>query len=270
VRVEFRPAPVDTGIVFVRSRSFPRGPDTGLLGLPHRNPSPHDARQRRRDRGNGRARDGGGSPDCGSITAKCGSTAPKCPACDGSSRDFVTALDAAAAVEQSSPRPTLVVADVTRVGCDDSWVEAPPPQGGFSIRYRLDYGASGPIGRQTLQMPITPDSFRRDLASARTFVTKDEADWLLRRGLGSGVTTSDLLVFGDDGPIDNELRFQDECVRHKTLDLVATGALRPRYPGPHRRLPLRPSPERRTGPSPAGRGPAAGGSASNRVSGLCS
>jgi UDP-3-O-acyl-N-acetylglucosamine deacetylase len=41
-----------------------------------------------------------------------------------------------------------------------------------------------------------------------------------RRGLGSGVTTSDLLVFGDDGPIDNELRFQDECVRHKTLDLV--------------------------------------------------
>lgn len=54
---------------------------------------------------------------------------------------------------------------------------------------------------------------------------KQEADWLLSQGMGTRATTSDLLVFGDLGPIDNELRFGDECVRHKMLDLVGDLAL---------------------------------------------
>ena len=54
---------------------------------------------------------------------------------------------------------------------------------------------------------------------------KEEADWLLAQGLGKRATPADLLVFDSDGPIDNELRFRDECVRHKVFDLVGDFAL---------------------------------------------
>jgi UDP-3-O-acyl N-acetylglucosamine deacetylase len=225
VRVEFRPAPADSGIVFVRTDRSPEARIPACwafrIETPRRTTLASAGATVEMVEHVMAALAGLRIDNCEVHVDR-----PEMPACDGSSREFVMALDAAGAVEQSSPRQTLVVADVTRVGCDDSWVEArPAPQGGFSIRYRLDYGASGPIGRQTLQMAIDPNSFRRELASARTFVTKDEADWLRARGLGSRVTTSDLLVFGDDGPIDNELRFSDECVRHKTLDMVGDLAL---------------------------------------------
>jgi UDP-3-O-acyl-N-acetylglucosamine deacetylase len=93
------------------------------------------------------------------------------------------------------------------------------------LKFRLDYGSGNAIGRQTLQLPITSDSFRRELAPARTFVLQEEADWLLSRGLGKRATYQNLLVFDKNGPVDNELRFRDECVRHKALDLVGDLAL---------------------------------------------
>ena len=54
---------------------------------------------------------------------------------------------------------------------------------------------------------------------------KEEADRLLSQGLGRRVTARDLLVFDDRGPIDNCLRFPDECVRHKMMDMVGDLAL---------------------------------------------
>ncbi len=54
---------------------------------------------------------------------------------------------------------------------------------------------------------------------------KDEAAWLQAQGLGLRPTCRDLLVFDADGPIDNRLRFEDECVRHKLLDMVGDLAL---------------------------------------------
>jgi UDP-3-O-acyl-N-acetylglucosamine deacetylase len=63
------------------------------------------------------------------------------------------------------------------------------------------------------------------LAPARTFILEDEARWLRERGLGTRVSNKDLLVFSLDGPLENELRFEDECVRHKALDLVGDLAL---------------------------------------------
>ena len=116
--------------------------------------------------------------------------------------------------------------DVTRVGNDDCWVEARPSKtGGLAIEYKLDYGPNTPIGRQSIELAITPRSFQQELATARTFILEDEAQWLRDRGLGIRVTSQDLLVFGPAGPIDNTLRFEDECVRHKALDLVGDLAL---------------------------------------------
>jgi UDP-3-O-acyl-N-acetylglucosamine deacetylase len=54
---------------------------------------------------------------------------------------------------------------------------------------------------------------------------KHEAEWLRAQGIGGRATAADLLVFDDLGPIENELRYEDECVRHKMLDLVGDLAL---------------------------------------------
>jgi len=120
----------------------------------------------------------------------------------------------------------LIVTDVTRVGDDECWVEARPAKfNGLQIKYRLDYGSNNPIGRQTIELKLTPAAFRTEIAPARTFLLAEEAEWLRQRGLGQRVTNKDLLVFGPEGPLENELRMENECVRHKALDLIGDLAL---------------------------------------------
>jgi UDP-3-O-acyl-N-acetylglucosamine deacetylase len=150
------------------------------------------------------------------------------PGCDGSSRAFVEAIQNAGACEQDALRPCLAPTEPIRVGDERSWVEARPPSGesrSVHLRYELDYGADSPIGRQSFALEVTPESFASQLASARTFVLVEEAEWLKAQGLGQRVGHGDLLVFDHRGVLGNTLRFPDECVRHKTLDLVGDLAL---------------------------------------------
>jgi UDP-3-O-acyl N-acetylglucosamine deacetylase len=152
--------------------------------------------------------------------------APEMPGCDGSARLFVEAIDAVGLVEQRSPVRQIVVERSVRVGSGDSWVEAQPPRtAGLSVSYELDFGSASPIGRQTYALDVTPDSFRRQLASCRTFIGQDVAQAMVGQGIGQRVTPQDLLIFGEHGPIENTLRFPDECVRHKILDVVGDLAL---------------------------------------------
>jgi UDP-3-O-acyl N-acetylglucosamine deacetylase len=152
--------------------------------------------------------------------------APEMPGCDGSSQAFVEALDAAGIVEQRSPVRQIVVGSTLRVGRDDCWIEAQPPRGaGLSITFELDYGPQTAIGRQTYAIDLTPQAFRRELASCRTFILNEVAQAMLAEGRGQRVTPRDLLIFDAHGPIENALRFPDECVRHKLLDVVGDLAL---------------------------------------------
>ncbi len=152
--------------------------------------------------------------------------APEMPGCDGSARDFVDAIDAAGVVEQRSPVRQIVVEQTVRVGGPDRWIEAQPPRSaGFSMTFDVDYGTQTAIGRQTYAIDLTPAAFRRELASCRTFITEDVAQGMLAEGRGQRVTPQDLLIFGPHGPIENSLRFSDECVRHKLLDVVGDLAL---------------------------------------------
>jgi UDP-3-O-[3-hydroxymyristoyl] N-acetylglucosamine deacetylase len=108
-----------------------------------------------------------------------------------------------------------------RMGNGQSWIEVRPPVArGALMSYQLDYGPHGPIGRQTYELLLTPDAFRDQLAPCRTFMLQEECEALLAQGLGGRATARDLLVFGPHGPVDNQLRFHDECVRHKLLDMV--------------------------------------------------
>ena len=151
--------------------------------------------------------------------------AAELPGCDGSSQAFVEALDRAGIVEQSLPVCPLRVNHQLRFGDEQAWIEINPPRAAeLSIEYRLDYGP-GPIGRQSLTVEITPETFRHELASCRTFLLEEEARLLISQGLGGQVTSSDLLIFNSAGPIANSLRFADECVRHKILDVVGDLAL---------------------------------------------
>lgn len=155
--------------------------------------------------------------------------AAEMPGCDGSALPFVEAIERSGIEEQNAAKATLRIREVTRVGDDETWVEVSPPRGklksGLTIRYKLDYGPNNPIGKQAFEMIVTPANFKKELASARTFLLQSEAEWLRSQGLGSRCGNSDLLVFGEEGPIENTLRFEDECVRHKALDLVGDLAL---------------------------------------------
>ncbi len=151
---------------------------------------------------------------------------PEMPGCDGSSQPFVEALDRAGIVELDAIRERLVIREVLRIGDENSWIEArPAPTPGLAIKYRLDYGPGNGIGRQTLSIHVTPQSFREQLASCRTFLLKEEADWLVAQGIGGRASLGDLLIFDKEGPVENTLRFPDECVRHKILDVVGDLAL---------------------------------------------
>ena len=152
--------------------------------------------------------------------------APEMPGCDGSSQAYVDALLSAGVVAQDSLRRQLVISQVTRVGDRSAWVEARPRPGtGLNLRCRIDYGPRSAIGEQVFDVVVTPEAFRCELADSRTFLLKEEADWLRSQGLGRRTSYRDLLVFDDHGPIENTLRYDDECVRHKTLDLVGDLAL---------------------------------------------
>jgi UDP-3-O-[3-hydroxymyristoyl] N-acetylglucosamine deacetylase len=220
VLVEFRAAPAGTGIVFVRGDLKPplRIPACvhHRIEVPRRTTlSAHGARVEMVE--HVMAALGGLQIDNCEVWID----RPETPGCDGSSLPFVEALQRAGIVEQDAPRERLVVSRPVRVGDDDCWVEARPSAiAALSLECLIDYGPSGPIGRQTFQLVLTPASFCRELAAARTFLLEQEALQLQQQGLGRRVTSRDLLVFDARGPIDNPLRFPDECVRHKTLDMV--------------------------------------------------
>jgi UDP-3-O-[3-hydroxymyristoyl] N-acetylglucosamine deacetylase len=142
------------------------------------------------------------------------------PGLDGSALAFVEAIETAGASELAEPVEPIVVAETIRVGDDDAWIEAAPPRfPGLSVEYELDYGP-GPIGRQVFAGQVDPAAYRSGLAAARTFLPQADAERLRAAGRGLAATTGDLLIFGADGPIGNQLRWPDECARHKVLDLV--------------------------------------------------
>jgi UDP-3-O-acyl N-acetylglucosamine deacetylase len=153
---------------------------------------------------------------------------PEVPGCDGSARDFVDALFDAGFLEQQEPRRLVTIDAPLKVFAEQGEAVItvkPLQQPALVIDYELDYGADSPIPPQRLSLQITPDSFVRELALARTFVLESEVAALRAKGYGRRTTARDLLVYGDQGVIDNQLRFADECVRHKILDCLGDFAL---------------------------------------------
>ncbi len=141
------------------------------------------------------------------------------PAMDGSSFPLVVSLLSVGKVQLRNKRESLIVEHPIRVGNDQQWISI-EPAAQYEVEYRLDYGADSPIKKCSFHSPVTEQKFATEISSARTFVTSAEAELLQARGLAPHVTHRDLLVFGSNGPIDNNMRFPDECARHKALDVI--------------------------------------------------
>ncbi len=155
------------------------------------------------------------------------SNAEELPGLDGSSGDYVDALESVGLVMQAAARKRYIVDRLLRVGDATSWIEVSPSQRDCaSFEYRLDYGDTSPIQKQVCVHLLTPNNFSRELAKARTFVSADQAAHLRSQGVGLHVTNRDLVVFDGDGSVlDNQLRYDNECARHKALDLIGDLAM---------------------------------------------
>ena len=148
------------------------------------------------------------------------------PGMDGSSMAFVDALLNAGRVSQNAHKPILEVTSPTRVEEGEAWVQADPATRiETTFTYQLDYPHAPFVGSQKFTTKLEPEIFVTQIAPARTFLLKPEAEQLKNQGLGSRVTYQDVLVFDENGPIDNALRFPDECARHKMLDMIGDFAL---------------------------------------------
>lgn len=231
VNVEFRPAPPNTGVVFVRRdlAGQPRievTPDN-CVDIPRRTCIQRGAASVEMIEHIMAGLSGLQIDNCEVWVNRA-----EMPAFDGSSYEIVRGLAAVDRIDQGVARPTLIVQDVIRVEQNGTSITALPngilsdagpadsqSSTNLNLRYELEYEARS-IGKQEIELTVTPETFATELAPARTFLLESEADWLRGQGLGRSVSFQDLLVFGDQGVIENQLRFDNECVRHKALDVV--------------------------------------------------
>ncbi|MCA9230093.1 MAG: UDP-3-O-[3-hydroxymyristoyl] N-acetylglucosamine deacetylase [Planctomycetales bacterium] len=225
IRVEFRPAPEGTGIRFVRDDIGPQASIPALVeyraDMPRRTNLCHNGTTVEMVEHVLAALAGLQIDNC-----EVGVDQAEMPGCDGSAQEFVAALDAAGIETQPAEVSRLEITHPIRIESGETWIEARPTLGGeYSVEFELDYPQDPIIGLQSTALEVTPENFRREVAPCRTFVLQREAEQLVRLGLGSHVSPHDLLVFDEHGPIENELRFGNECARHKALDVIGDMAL---------------------------------------------
>lgn len=140
------------------------------------------------------------------------------PGMDGSSLNFLEVLNRAGIKEQEKERQYYPVKEPMFAEEGGSTIMI-LPCAEFKISYTLDYNHPY-LKSGYLELTINPQSFKRELVSARTFCLEEEAQDLLRQGIGRGANYENTLVVGKSGVIKNKLRFPDEFIRHKILDLL--------------------------------------------------
>lgn len=146
------------------------------------------------------------------------------PALDGSALEFCRLLEEAGVVEQPGPGVSVLAVDRRHAIEDGKSSLVVEPDEGLVIDYTLDYPE--PVGRQRYVYRFTgPESFRDEIAPARTFGFVHEFTQLNAAGLAAGGRLDNCVLIGEDGVVNGELRFPDEFVRHKILDVMGDFSL---------------------------------------------
>lgn len=141
------------------------------------------------------------------------------PGLDGSALEFYRGIQKAGIQKQSKKATEFSIKEPITITDRNASVEAYPCDEGLKLTYQLQYPQPW-FPPQEYTLLLTKESFFREIAPARTFVLEPEVELLKKAGLGKGATVENTLVFNEKGVIQNTLRFPDECVRHKILDLI--------------------------------------------------
>jgi len=142
------------------------------------------------------------------------------PGMDGSACEFVAAIQQAGieALKGSGVEPLVVQAPV-QLEEGKARIAALPYPGGLKISYKLHYPGE-PLAQGCYELELSEDSYAREIAPARTFVPRKEVEAMRAAGLGKGADYQNTVVIEGASAIETALRFADEPVRHKILDLL--------------------------------------------------
>jgi UDP-3-O-[3-hydroxymyristoyl] N-acetylglucosamine deacetylase len=148
---------------------------------------------------------------------------PEVPIIDGSALPFAHLLDAAGVKTLNETVPVLRLREPVEISEGNKWIRvAPAPR--LSIRYKIDFDHPA-IGKESFLYQFDPESFVRRIAPARTFGFLRDVEKMRAAGLARGGSVENCIVLDDQGPVNGPLRFRDEFVRHKVLDLLGDLAL---------------------------------------------
>jgi UDP-3-O-[3-hydroxymyristoyl] N-acetylglucosamine deacetylase/3-hydroxyacyl-[acyl-carrier-protein] dehydratase len=217
-RLVFKPAPVDTGVKFVRT-DLPGSPEVAALAC-----NVSDIR-----RGTTIARGGAevhtvehvlsAIRGCGLDNVAVELDANEPPVGDGSAFAYVRMIRSAGIEEQDAPRRELVVREPVWVSKDNAAIAViPAPQ--FRISYTMDF-KHPTLPAQFVSFLLDEETFEREIAPGRTFCFYHEIEYLVSQGLIKGGSLENAVVIGDGVIYSKErLRFPDEFARHKVLDII--------------------------------------------------
>lgn len=150
---------------------------------------------------------------------------PEVPILDGSAEPFVEAIDRAGVVNTARPRRYLKVLKPVRVANGRSVGELRPYEFGFRVETEIDFDHPL-IGRQTFAIDLDATTFRQAVARARTFGFMSDVAKLWSAGYALGANFDNTLVLAEDRVLNPDgLRFPDEFVRHKILDVIGDFSL---------------------------------------------
>jgi UDP-3-O-[3-hydroxymyristoyl] N-acetylglucosamine deacetylase/3-hydroxyacyl-[acyl-carrier-protein] dehydratase len=149
---------------------------------------------------------------------------PEAPIRDGSFTDYFRAIQDAGVVEQDAQARVVKVRDALTSSVSGGASYVATPHDGFRVSATIDFDHPA-IGRQFGAFDLDREGFERDIAPARTFGFRAEADALRERGLARGASLDNTVVLDDDGVMNEDVRFPDEFLRHKVGDIVGDLAL---------------------------------------------
>jgi UDP-3-O-[3-hydroxymyristoyl] N-acetylglucosamine deacetylase len=144
------------------------------------------------------------------------------PILDGSAKPFVDMVLQAGLRQQRKRRTYLRIMREIEVREGNKFIGAYPASG-YAVAYKINFAP--PIGSQAFEIDLSQDLYRRELAAARTFGFLSEEQAMKNMGLIRGASEDNVIVLTSNGIKNGPLRYEDEFVRHKVLDLIGDLAL---------------------------------------------
>ncbi|HEY8712849.1 MAG TPA: UDP-3-O-acyl-N-acetylglucosamine deacetylase [Thermoanaerobaculia bacterium] len=160
---------------------------------------------------------------CGITDVDIHIDGPEVPIVDGSALPFMHLIDAAGVRELPAQIPVLRIAEPIEISDGDKSIRI-TPSNRLVLKYKIDFDHPT-IGKESFHFDFEHDNFLRKIAPARTFGFMRDVEKLRAAGLARGGSVENCVVLDDRGVINGPLRFKDEFVRHKILDLLGDLAL---------------------------------------------